>query len=1014
MQEGKGFSSITLDQEHLERLYTPDIDPLFKRGVQREIRKLIVVNATKLLACLATLAIHIEFKKARQNHKYARDKLGHSIFGMILLTFGILNAIFDLTLAIYEHSRQRQRQDKMIQYQRWDYIHLIINIIGFIIFSIFLIFEFISCSSAVQETTQLCSGFQLIRILLLLLVVVGYALCVMWSPFLVWSSKYRFSGVVLFFSSTLLICISIVAFILNNRMHFFHSVIAPNRLVPLWCYKISQLSASYTVVLGILGISLAFIYGKGNRLSTFRDVIRYIFNFTCIIGIMIVAASTLIHRLYDKVPYDKSKSNHVNNIMHADRVLSLLRCFLLILIIKSLRNLRKLNRFNQNGLKAERIQLSKQSPVYIKYLAATIDACNQLSGGMTGHAALQLMMAYEEGQLENVSCVVLRMTRPARRSQALVDDKDDTEALALITIIHNYDASLSAMSQGFWSRILAGTLGSQNCIPFFRPLVLQLGLLGYQWPFRTGIFHTKLLDDSLSRSTEILQSIIEWNEMQHSNMHCDVLLLPSLNTEPISRAIKSGGFLEISLPSTHMLDLRPHHGKTWKQYVKTLKRTNRRPYLERFIEQGGVIEEIHDISRTEVGAMVCHQWDYIARFRKERNEPRTLARPNAQFIASLGTSMIEPYRSVVFLRLNNEVIASSVIFRFPNKLLTTDLHGHNHETSRPVKGYFVMLQWTIKDALEKHFDFIDFGPTTPGPKIDLGCIQLPLQGGAYCGNPIISYGVSKICQRVDTVHMKKEDSKTNDPQATTQGNKPDAARVSSLTKEKRKVTANIRHYPVSCNDSYVVEAQDPTERKSPASAVAISQLDNVNNLMSNSTGHSLVRDDGIELSDKEMLCPSKNSQSIKEKKTVGSTNNHESRQNPLNKRKSSKIKNQAKAANQEGFLSTDDETVINEPKSHNAEVKIHTSCEVNKSNGKASAASRNRPQNPNSLKKTNQNKASNSEMIGKCVLNTENSHTIQQHQTTTNLDRTQWENNRVHNLTSLVPLSTINHSNELS
>ncbi|CAF4531516.1 unnamed protein product, partial [Rotaria magnacalcarata] len=67
---------------------------------------------------------------------------------------------------------------------------------------------------------------------------------------------------------------------------------------------------------------------------------------------------------------------------------------------------------------------------------------------MTGHAALQLMMAYEEGQLENVSCVVLRMTRPARRSQALVDDKDDTEALALITIIHNYDASLSAMSQG--------------------------------------------------------------------------------------------------------------------------------------------------------------------------------------------------------------------------------------------------------------------------------------------------------------------------------------------------------------------------------------------------------------------------------------------------------------------------------------------------------------------------------------------------------------------------------------
>ncbi|CAF3209789.1 unnamed protein product [Rotaria socialis] len=1012
MQDDKGFSSITLHQEHLERLYTPDIDPLLKRGVQHEIRKLIVVNVTKLLACVATLVIHIEFKKARQNHKYERDKLGHSIFGMILLIFGILNAIFDLTLAIYEHLRQRQRQDKMIQYQRWDYIHLIINIIGFIVFLIFLIFEFISCSSAVQETTQLCSGFQLIRILLLLLVVVGYTLCVMWSPFLVWSPKYRFSGVVLFFSSTILICISIVAFILNKRMHFFHTIMEHNRLVPLWCYKISQLSASYTVALGSLGISLAFIYGKGNRLSAFRGVIRYIFYFAWIIGIMIVTASTLIHRLYDKVPYDKSKSNHVNSIMHADRVLSILRCFLLILIIKSLRNLRKLNRFNQNGLKAQRIQLSKQSPAYIKYLAATIDACNQSPDGMTGHAALQLMIAYEEGQLENVSCIVLRMTRPARRSQALVDDKDDTEALALITVIHNYDTSLSAISQGFWSRILARTLGSQNCIPFFRPLVLQLGLLGYQWPFRTGIFHTKVLDDSVSRSAEILQSIIEWNEMQHSSIHCDVLLLPSLNTEPIARAIKAGGFLEISLPSTHMLDLRPHHGKTWKQYVKTLKRTNRRPYLERFIEQGGVIEEIHDLSRTEVGAMVCHQWDYIARFRNERNEPRTLARPNSQFITSLGASMIEPYRSVVFLRLNNEVIGSSVIFRFPNKLLTTDLHGHNHETSRPVKGYFVMLQWTIKDALEKNFDFIDFGPTTPGPKMDLGCIQLPLQGGAYCGNPIISYGISKISQRVDIIHMKKEDSKPNDPQEATKGNIPGAAQVSSLTKENRKAMADIHHCHASGNDSYVVEAQDSTERKVSASAAVISQLDNVNNLMLNSTGCSLVRDNEIELSDKEMLCPSKSSQSIKEKKPVGSTNNHESRRNPPNKRKSSKIKNQAKAANQEVLLPTDDETVLNEPKSPNAKVKVHTPSEVNKSNGKPSAASRNRPQNSNSTTKTNQNKASNSEMTDKGVFNTEDSCKRQQHQTTTNLDRTQWENNPVHNLTCLIHLSTINHSNE--
>ncbi|CAF4583964.1 unnamed protein product, partial [Rotaria magnacalcarata] len=93
-----------------------------------------------------------------------------------------------------------------------------------------------------------------------------------------------------------------------------------------------------------------------------------------------------------------------------------------------------------------------------------------------------------------------------------------------------------------------------------------------------------------------------------------------------------------------------------------------------------------------------------------KNEPPTLARPSAQFITAIGHTMIESYRSVILLRFNNEVIASSVIFKFPNKLLTTDIQGLTHEKARPLKAYFVMLQWVIKEALNEKFDFVEFGP----------------------------------------------------------------------------------------------------------------------------------------------------------------------------------------------------------------------------------------------------------------------------------------------------------------
>jgi hypothetical protein len=190
--------------------------------------------------------------------------------------------------------------------------------------------------------------------------------------------------------------------------------------------------------------------------------------------------------------------------------------------------------------------------------------------------------------------------------------------------------------------------------------------------------------------------------------------------------------------------------------MRTLKKGNRRPYIQQFLTKGGTIEEVYDLSPREVGETVCKQWENIARIRRENKEPPTLAKPSAEFISSMGNAMSEPYRLVVFLRFNNEVIASSVIYKFPHKLITIDIQGLTHEKARPLKAYFVMLQWVIKEALDKKYDFVDFGPTTPGPKLDLGCVSVPSEAGGYARNPILAFGIQQAGSTVDTIHKKKD------------------------------------------------------------------------------------------------------------------------------------------------------------------------------------------------------------------------------------------------------------------
>jgi hypothetical protein len=782
--------------------------------MQRELKKLITVNLTNLVACFITLIIRIYINVTKGHENHAHETSGYFVFGAIVLCFGILNALIGFSLAIYERITGQNSEEKMVLYQRFNYIHLVLNFICFIVFAIFLMFEFIAWSGALHVDNRVHNNMRLISIVLLLLIQLCHGLCTLWNRILAWSPKYRFSRVALFFSSFIQIAISTVSLIINHRVHFLYPVIAPGGGVPLWCYRSSQASASYTLLLGILGISLTLMYVKRkNRLSKFRNGIRCIFNIASMIGIVFVLASMIILSLYDTMRYDKRMSPNVNTLIYADTVLSILRCTLLILAFKSLHTLSKVSQYGRNGLIVERIQLSKQSNVYVKHWAAGIDACSQTADGMIGDAALQLMIAYETGPLENVTSVVLRIGRPARRIPISIDQWDDTEAIVFLTIIHHYDTTVSAPFHEYWRTMLQRTLGSQNCMPCFRPLVLRVGLLGYQWPFRAGIFFITPHDDDVSRAADVLQSVIEWNEMQKSNLRCNVLLLPALINEPVARATYSAGFFPLPLPPTHLLDLRPHRGKTWNEYMKTLKRGNRRPYLQQFLKKGGIIEELHDLSRADVAKIVCDQWANIARVRKEKKEPPTLVRPSVRFIAAMGHTMMESYRSVVFLRFNNEVIASSVIFKFPNKLLTTDIQGLTHEKARPIKAYFVMLQWVIKEALDKEFDFVDFGPTTPGPKTDLGCIQVPLKAAGYSGNPILAFGIKKAGGIVDSVHMKKENQDQIDLKPARHEDSCVEAQVNTLATRTRLEVDIVPTVHVTSSSSIVTEVQHFSKKK---------------------------------------------------------------------------------------------------------------------------------------------------------------------------------------------------------
>lgn len=308
-----------------------------------------------------------------------------------------------------------------------------------------------------------------------------------------------------------------------------------------------------------------------------------------------------------------------------------------------------------------------------------------------------------------------------------------TEALVLLTTIEEYD--LTATLTGRFGRFLQRNFGASSKHKF---LCLRIGLLGFHWPFIRSTFYCRNTDKPVARAASVMHALGKWNKKLPSTERCSVMIDPTITNTPAEQAIRLGGWYDINLPASHIINMKPHKGKSAVDYFKAVKYRSQEAEFRR---SNGEVIEIKDPTDQDCQTII-NLWDKIAEGRSDGGYTATLAAPDREFIKTmLTTSNSSGGRSLLFLKVNGEVIASCVLFRIGDTI-TSDIQGLDHELSRPMKGYFVMMQETIAIALKEGKDFVDFGPTTEKAKLSIGCKSVPLTGALFTNFPLLSLAVS--------------------------------------------------------------------------------------------------------------------------------------------------------------------------------------------------------------------------------------------------------------------------------
>lgn len=326
---------------------------------------------------------------------------------------------------------------------------------------------------------------------------------------------------------------------------------------------------------------------------------------------------------------------------------------------------------------------------------------------------------------------------------------ESTEALVMMTQIDNYD--LTGTVKGLAGRILRRTLGANS---YFKPLCVRLGFLAFHWPFRQATFYTSHTRRPVARSAAVLRAVAAWNSARPAQERCAVLLDPTYQHGDGERAIAPSGWQSTPLPPSHVIDLRPYKGKSLAEYLKAIKYRDQEGNFKR--AGGEVIESEADFTPAQCEE-VMRLWHQIAEKRVADGDTAVLATPDEHMLMQLSGGPLKTvgnksdHRSLLFLRAEGKTIASCVLFRLGDTI-TSDLQGLDYELARPLKAYFVMMQHVIAIALREGRSFVDFGPTTPKPKCDIGCVSVGITGAMYAVSPLIRTAIRVAANKV-TEHL---------------------------------------------------------------------------------------------------------------------------------------------------------------------------------------------------------------------------------------------------------------------
>ncbi|KAI3405494.2 hypothetical protein KGF56_001512 [Candida oxycetoniae] len=312
----------------------------------------------------------------------------------------------------------------------------------------------------------------------------------------------------------------------------------------------------------------------------------------------------------------------------------------------------------------------------------------------------------------------------------------NTQALVLLTIVEEFD--LTERIPGWVGKKLNKLFGRNSRWPI---LCIKFGLLGFHWPFKRSTFYCSATKKPIARSASILYAISHWNKVHEK---CAVLLDPGYKDASFEAGVDYSGWIKIKLPNSHIIDLRPFHNQTSTEYFKAIKYRNQDNAFKQ--SQGQVIESYN--FNFENCQEIIAMNDNIAQNRQQNGQSSQLLHPDWEFIYNLGNfANDQKYRSLLFLKVGDKIIASCVIFRL-GETMTSDIQGLDHEISKKYKAYFVMMQEVIKMGLRENVSFIDFGPTTEEAKVAIGCSVVPLIGSIYPRHkfmgPIIRFAASKV------------------------------------------------------------------------------------------------------------------------------------------------------------------------------------------------------------------------------------------------------------------------------